>query len=561
MKLNLISFFSALLFFTSCSDSSNWLNKELKESIYRDENSKSLTSVDPTNRDYGGGRGTHHLVVYTPDFGDKTETNQWGTEAIVRNGLVTSIGGNNSEIPRDGMVISGNESSSIWINRHLEVGMEVELMGDNKLKYTRTENSDVEKARGVFMDARSRLNKKELSKHYSKVLKETEEDIKSHFSLFLKAKTDNNIEEANRQAKEILDLSTGLYYKSFTPKEGEFKGVWVRLSDKTPEELINTIQQMADVGINAILPETIYNGYTIYPNGSDLMPQLPQFEGWDPMSIMIEECAKHNIEVIPWTEMFFIGGANSPLVKEKPEWLGLFRHGSHAAELEPGFHYFCPSRPEVHEFLMKALDTLASRYPIDGIQLDYIRYSLSKPWEKGFCYCDYCKEKVEKEFGFDIYNITPQDTAEWETWSQFRADNVTRFVKSVSEHFKEKHPNIPLSADVFSDSQVSLEEKFQDWKLWVDNGYLDEIYIMSYSTMNEVVQADVELLMRNVKDTRIRPIVGLGPYMGFQPEVLLQQIEIAREAGADGVCLFSYHSLSEEQLKALSWGPFRGKRE
>ena len=66
--------------------------------------------------------------------------------------------------------------------------------------------------------------------------------------------------------------------------------------------------------------------------------------------------------------------------------------------------------------------------------------------------------------------------------------------------------------------------------------------------------------MKNVKGTRIRPIVGLGPYMGFQPEMLLQQIEISREAGAEGVCLFSYHSLSEEQLKALSWGPF-GKGE
>lgn len=556
MKFNFIVFISTLLLFTSCQSTSNWLKQDLGEPIYRDENIKSLTSVNPTQREYGGGRGSHHLVVYTPDYGERTGTNEWGTEAIIRNGLVVSIGGNNSNIPEDGLVVSGNESSSTWINKYLEVGMEVEVTDKNELKYSRTEHSDIEKARNIFIDARNRINKEGSSKYYSQILKESEDQIHSHFELFLKAKTASNIEEAKNQAKEILDTSNGLYYKSFPPKEGEFKGVWVRLSDKTPQELINNIQRMADAGINAILPETIYNGYTIYPNGSDLMPQLPQFEGWDPMSVMIEECAKHNIEVIPWTEMFFVGGENSPLVKNKPEWLGLFRHGSHSAELEKGFHYFCPSRPEVHEFLLNTLDVLASRYPIDGIQLDYIRYSLSKPWENGLCYCDYCQGKVKEELGFDIIKISPQDSTEWQAWNQFRADNITRFVKSVSEHFKANYPNIPLSADVFPDSEVSLNEKFQDWKLWVDKGYLDEIYIMSYSTMNEVVQADVDLLMRNVKGTTIRPIVGLGPYKGIQPDVLLQQIEISRKAGADGVCLFSFHSLSDEQLKALSWGPF-----
>lgn len=560
MKLRFLSFSLVVLLFASCNNTSNWLRQDLGKPIYRDENTKSLTSINPAQKEYGGGRGSHHLVAYTSEFGNTTETNEWGTEAIVLDGFVTAIGGNNSEIPQTGMVISGNESSSIWINKHLEVGIEVELTSNNMLRYTRTENSNVEKARSVFKDARNRLNRKGNSKHYSQILKETENEIISHFKFFLKAKANNNIEEANKQAKQILDISTGLYYKSFPPQNNEFKGVWVRLSDKTPEELINTIQQMADVGINAILPETIYNGYTIYPHGGDLIPQLPQLEGWDPMAIMIEECGKHNIEVIPWTEMFFIGGENSPLVKEKPEWLGLFRHGSHAAELEKGFHYFCPSRPEVHNFLLETLDTLASRYPIDGIQLDYIRYSLSKPWEKGLCYCNYCKERVEADLGFDIYEITPENSLEWNAWNQFRADNITRFVKSVSDHFKEKYPEVLLSADVFPDSQLSLEEKFQDWKMWVDQGYLDEIYIMSYSTMNEAVQADVELLMKNVKGIPIKPIVGLGPYMGFQPEMLLQQIEIAREGGADGVCLFSYHSLSKEQLKALSWGPF-GKRE
>lgn len=553
MRINLIAYCLFLLFLLSCSSSDNWLEKKMGAPIYKIEETKMLTDINPTKRDYGGGRGTNHLIVYTPEFGRYTETNEWGTEAIVENGLVTHIGGNNSKIPQNGFVVSGNQSAGIWINKHLEVGMEVDIINNNELKYAQTENSNIEKARRVFIDARARLGED----NYSQIINEAENNIIDHFSLFLDAKASRNIELANKHSKQILDISKRLYYKSYLPQKNDFRGVWVRLSDKTPEELISTIQQMADIGINAILPETIYNGFTIYPNGSELMPQLPQFKGWDPMEVMLEECAKHDIQVIPWTEMFFIGGENSPLVKEKPEWLGLFRHGSHSGELEKDFHYFCPSRPEVHKFLLETLDTLASRYDIDGIQLDYIRYSLSKPWEKGLCYCDYCKEKVMQDYGFNIYDITPENSKEWEIWNEYRANNITSFVKSVSDHFKAKYPRISLSADVFPDFNLSLEEKFQDWKFWVEQGYIDDIYIMSYSTMNDAVQSDVDLLMEIVKDVNIKPIVGLGPYMGFHPELLLQQIEIAQKAGADGVCLFSYHSLNEEQMKALKFGPFR----
>lgn len=543
--------------FLGCHHQSLWLNHDLGEAISSIENTKALSSVNPEENEFPSGRGPHQLVVYTAEYGEHTGTNEWGSEAIVSDGLIISIGGNNSAIPKDGLVISGNESSSIWINKNLEVGMQVELLPDNRLKYIRTENTDVERARGMYKNAQKRMQDKSELKKYNQSFKETETEIDTHFNLFVKAKSDNNIEEAKLQAHHILNLSQRLYYQTFAPKANEFKGVWVRLIDKTPEQLANTIQRMADAGINAILPETIYDGYTIYPNGHALLPQLPQFVGWDPMAVMIEECARHDIEVIPWTEMFFIGGKNSPLAKQKPEWLGMFRHGSHAAELEPGFHYFCPSRPEVHEFLLQALDTLAARYPIQGIQLDYIRYSLSEPWEKGLCYCDYCNAKVQKELGFDIDKITPEDSEEWTAWNQFRTNNITSFVQATSELFKNKYPGTPLSVDVFPNSSISLKQKFQDWKSWVEKGFIDEIYIMSYSPVNLDIKEDAELLMQNVKDSKTRPIVGLGPYLGFQPELLLQQIEIAREAGADGVCLFSFNALSQDQLDALSRGPFR----
>ncbi|HRR99713.1 MAG TPA: hypothetical protein P5128_05645 [Candidatus Sumerlaeia bacterium] len=55
----------------------------------------------------------------------------------------------------------------------------------------------------------------------------------------------------------------------------------------------------------------------------------------------------------------------------------------------------------------------------------------------------------------------------------------------------------------------------------------------------------------------VQTIVGLGPYLGFRPEMLLEQIRITRELGATGVCLFSLEYLSPEDFKALKMGTFR----
>lgn len=56
-------------------------------------------------------RGVDNLTLYNPLYGNTTDTNEYGTEYIVRNGRVTAIGHGNSRIPRDGVVVSVHGSS------------------------------------------------------------------------------------------------------------------------------------------------------------------------------------------------------------------------------------------------------------------------------------------------------------------------------------------------------------------------------------------------------------------------------------------------------------------
>lgn len=553
-KSNWLIIISFLLFFTGCQSKKHWLEDELYPAVFIESGVKILTSVNPENVGFPGGRGPDHLVAYSSSFGERTGTNEWGTEAIVENGRVVRVGGNNSLIPAGGMVISGNENASLWISRNLKEGVEVKVNGDS-LFYSLTENTFLLQARNLYHKVLARVESGKMKEIHS--ISDCEKLVEADYAFMLSQKRQNNAEKTLEYSKQLYNRVLKLYYSSFEPQENEFRGAWIRLADKNEDELKNTIKRMADAGINAILPESIYDGYAIYPNAHPLLPQLPQFVGWDPMQLMIDECEKYGIQVIPWCEMFFIGGAESPLVKQMPEWVGKFRHGSIEAELEPGFHYFCPSRPEVSDFLLETIDTLLQRYSLKEVQLDYIRYSLSDPWEKGFCYCDFCRSKVLKQLNFDILAISPENQKEWEQWNMYRANNITGFVKKVNSLLDEKYLGVQLSVDVVPHPEASLQHKFQDWATWVKTGQVDAVYIMSYAFDNAIVSADAESLRKIAEGNAIRPIVGLGPYMGYTPETLLEQIEISRESGAAGVCLFSFNALSSDQIEALRCGPFR----
>ncbi len=73
-------------------------------------------------------RGWGELIKYTPEFGERTGTNQWGYEITVINGKVTEVGGNDSEIPEDGYVLSVHSGGDgDWLEHNSIVGANVSI--------------------------------------------------------------------------------------------------------------------------------------------------------------------------------------------------------------------------------------------------------------------------------------------------------------------------------------------------------------------------------------------------------------------------------------------------
>ena len=68
-----------------------------KKEVVFSNSSKEISVIDPTIAsnsrwsNFPGGRGPNQLVIYTPKFGDRTNTNEYGSEALVQNGIVTVL--------------------------------------------------------------------------------------------------------------------------------------------------------------------------------------------------------------------------------------------------------------------------------------------------------------------------------------------------------------------------------------------------------------------------------------------------------------------------------------
>jgi len=82
---------------------------------------EDIRPIDGINRI----RYADELIVYTPENGPTTGTNNYGWEVSVEGNRVVGVGQGNSAIPENGYVLSGHGSAGQWL-RNLEIGDYIE---------------------------------------------------------------------------------------------------------------------------------------------------------------------------------------------------------------------------------------------------------------------------------------------------------------------------------------------------------------------------------------------------------------------------------------------------
>ncbi len=353
-------------------------------------------------------------------------------------------------------------------------------------------------------------------------------------------KTLNTVRNATEQLQEA-------FFLSFPSREGEVRALWCHSAFGIPGwDWDKAIRVIKENGFNAIIPNMLWAGVTYYP--SEVLPVAEEVkEKGDQIDLCLKACRKYGVQIHVWKVNWNLSRAPEEFI-ERMRKEGRLQENMQGEEIS----WLCPSNPKNYKLELDSMLEVVRNYDVDGIHFDYIRYP-----NRNSCYCSDCKTRFEKSAKVKVKNW-PVDVVSGEysdEFDQWRCDQITPLVKSVSEQARKINPKIKISAAVFKDYPGSRKSVGQDWKAWVEAGYLDFVCPMDYTASNDqfrnVVAKQLDIV---TNDTPVYPGIGASA-PGLPPEQVARQIYIARNLGVTGFTIFNYDlSVATELLPALSKG-------
>ncbi len=322
-----------------------------------------------------------------------------------------------------------------------------------------------------------------------------------------------------------------------TPQE--FRGVWLHsgLFDKNADvargQIIKLFDSYQEIGIN-----NLFCYYTL--------PEENGFE-WDYLQALIDVGHKHGMKIHP----VFCPGHDVALtgeIKDHPEWQIQDRDGKRIPNLNL-------TLPEVRNYWMRTISRVM-KYDIDGIHLDYIRFPVNQRYSYDSVTC----QAFKKEYGYTPKEISQDDGSMlWCEWIKWNARQITELVKETRALITRSGKKILLGADVFPSPDTSPVLIGQDWESWANMGLVDFICPMLYTNDLKLFK---EYTSRAVKiaGTGYAVYPGIGvktSHNKITKDLLVKEVEIARETGAGGEIFFSGNSFDQEMRDALKATVFK----
>ena len=535
--------------------------------------------VNKAGENFPGHRGPGQLVVYFSGFGETTGTNEYGTEAVIQDNVVVKLTGADSIIPKNGFVVSGHGSSKTWIKQNLKIGTKVLIDGNTIIAYI-TPDSFVYQAKSKIEEAEQFLSNAKKSDA------KTSEDKKAAYYL-KKAKSEYKKAERSRERLKKPYAESSIRFSNLAIKyalpyiESEFKGVWLRPTERNRYEIQRTLDKIQETGIKEVFLETYFHGYTIYPSKVmkkyGLTIQNPKFLMYDPLAVYVEEAHKRGLKIHCWFESFYIGNFNpsyddKSILSKYPSWgnknlanYDATGYVKHKAE-HNGF-FLDPANPEVTAFLVELLNEIPRLYNVDGINLDYTRYPTSQRSDvKNYQQSHWGYTDVARKEFMELYEVDPveieADGVLWKKWSEYRRDKIYNYVKQARETLLATTygRKFLFSAVIFPDYNVCLETKQQDWAKWSRENLVDAMTPLILTSDNELFSKILkEVKTRASNKTQILTGLFVG-FMDAEPEELLKQISVARGLKSEGIILFDWAHLPVKYQEALKYRVFLPKK-
>lgn len=279
---------------------------------------------------------------------------------------------------------------------------------------------------------------------------------------------------------------------------------------------------------------------------------VPFYEEWTPTELLvqppdgapdmvayfIEQAHKNNIAVYATIAAFAVSEKDRPFLEANPHTLTRSESGAQTP------HMFSPAYEEVRAYKRAVILEWLSMYPIDGIQLDYIRWPFfGNDLINGYSVYGYDTPLLE-EFRTryqesEDFRPTPDDPR----FVRLRAEYVTLFIKELRDALKRSGIDLPIG--VYNSNTYGypycLHDVCQDWVTWENQKLVDEHHPMflmdSITRLARAAQSLMEIRRNSVVYGPIFLAEGFEPAKGFVPtaEMCLDAARRLIKQGCDGL--------------------------
>lgn len=314
------------------------------------------------------------------------------------------------------------------------------------------------------------------------------------------------------------------------PLQAEFRGVWIY----DPRELNaeHTMVHLKAEGFNNVFVRLSSGGAAYYP--SKVMPCV---SSRDQAKIWTDAAHRHGIKIHAWHVCFMMHNATKTAMNKviargeaMTDYKGRVIRPSYGAIVR------APAADNTLEFERAAMLELATRYDMDGVQFDYIRYPIYSVDYSASAKRRYAAETGRSVKGWPTVVRKGERAAHYQRWKQ---DVITDLVREVSRSVRAANPDIDISAAVWNDPDIGRSEFGQDWVKWVKAGYLDFVCPMSYTTSETTLRKWTRKQKKLVAG-KVPIYAGLGVYMMKKPAQLNRQLKIVREEDLPGYVLYNF---------------------
>lgn len=338
------------------------------------------------------------------------------------------------------------------------------------------------------------------------------------------------------------------------------EGSWRTLD--SPEKIDRLVSDAERLGVSDLFVQVYRGGRSWFPSErADATPyrEIVERTGAAPLPRLLEAAHAREIRVHAWFNVLNLArNRSAPLLAavgdeavlvdrdqrsllDYPDLKMPLPDRLHAQMGSPGL-WLDPATPGVIEYLEATVDDLVAAAPdLDGLHFDFIRHPLVLPIVPGsrfdvgleFGYGAPARERFERESGRAFQR--------GERWDAFRRERVDETVRRLAARAPDSWS---VSAAVLPWAERAYIASMQDWRRWLEEGWLDFVVAMAYTRDDRLLRYLSHGLTGGIGGDRVW--LGLGSWLfAKRPERAATQFEIALEAAPPGLVLFSYDSLVE----------------